>query len=202
MEMMLDGVPIRGEIDTKSITRLVGFKILSIPLMMVAEASEGLEHLVAVIRELDGVTLLISGGFDEIGVDFEENGVMLTAEIRDGFGHGGEKWLVGEIDNKTARSIKITEAERKSFLKKKSRGEEIALGILEAEIIRGEVFFGGGEFTPVGGLEKMGFLGVSLDELIECRGVQRNKGSFVQFGLLARGGFGDLARFSCFVGFS
>ena len=107
--------------------------------------------------------------------------------------------MIGEIDNITARSIKITEAERKSFLKKKSRGEEIALGILEAEIIRGEVFFGGGEFTPVGGLEKMGFLGVSLDELIECRGIKRNEGGFVQFGFWVRGGFSGFSGFSRFA---
>lgn len=103
---------------------------------------------------------------------------MLAAEIGNGFGHGGEKRLVGEIDDKTAWSIKITEAERQFLLEKESGGEYIAMGILEAKVVGSEVFFGGGEFTPVGGLEEMGFLGVILDEVVKSFGVKRNESGF------------------------
>ena len=116
VELLLDGVPIRGEVDAEGVAGLVGFEILGVSLVAEAEVGEILEHLVAIIGELDGFTLGISGGFDEIGVDFEENGVVLAAKIRDRLGHGGEEVLVGEINDEAAWSIEITEAEGEMLL--------------------------------------------------------------------------------------
>ena len=48
--------------------------------------------------------------------------------------------------------------------------------VLEAEVIRGEMLFGGGEFAPVGGLQKMGFLGVIFNKLVESVGVEGSEG--------------------------